>query len=483
MKNEWINKKRERSVNSLKLWSDNPRLNPSNEYVRLSDYINEIISNDFDKNEFIRLVKSIVDRDFLSFDPVVVWQKEKDGPYTVIEGNRRVIALKLLREPHKAPKAIKQTIAKLAQGAKNKDFLEKIPVLIAPSFEDIEWYLHERHNQSGLMRKWSREQQLNAIYDLYEKYNGDIASLIRISGLSQGDIEGHIRVIKLKNYIHNLKDLLSDEEYSTAVSHRFPISTLERWFSNTEVRKRWNINYDGVNVNVETEEDDFKKAYSQLVKWMLADEKAENKINSRTIRNAEQIVHFLDKFEKVNKSDVPISFTERKNNGTVAKDVVKPQTASPITKNNKRTKLIDNKYSLTTTDLRLLDIFEELKNIPLRWKNAISASIRVILDISVRNYIINNNLEADICKKYKTALVNITLQQRLDFLKDKLPKKQNDILAKLLNYENEFSLSVLNGFVHGSDTHHLDAGFLNRFWDFLFPLFKEILDISEVENK
>lgn len=483
MNNNWINKKRDRSINSLKLWSENPRLNPDNSYVRLSDYVNEIISDKYEKDEFIRLVKSIVDRDFLSFDPIVVWQKEKEGPYTVAEGNRRVIALKLLKEPKRAPKAIKQTIAKLAQGAKGKDYLEKIPVLIAPAYEDIEWYLHERHNQSGLMRKWSREQQLNAIYDLYEKYDGDIGIIINISGLSQGDIEGHIRVIKLKNYIHNLKDLLKEDEYSTAISHRFPISTLERWFANTEVRKRWNINYNGVNVDIETKEDDFKKAYAQLVKWMLTDEKSENKINSRTIRNSEQIVKFLDRFEAVNKSDVPISFIDRKNNGTaVAKGATKPKSTSPVTRNNKRTKLIDKKYMLTTTDLRLLDIFEELKNIPLRWKNAISASIRVILDISVRNYIVNNDYESEICRKYKATLKDITLQKRLDFLKDKLPKKQNAIVAHLLNPANEFSLTVLNGFVHGSDTHHLDAGFLNRFWDFLFPLFREILDISKNEN-
>ncbi|MBL4561541.1 MAG: ParB N-terminal domain-containing protein [Labilibaculum sp.] len=480
---KWIDYKRYRSVTNLKLWSENPRLNPDNKYVRLSDYVNDIISDDYEKREFIKLVKSITDRGFLSFDPVVVWQKEKEGPYTVAEGNRRVIAIKLLKNPHKAPKAIKQTITKLALEAKGKDFLDKLPVVIAPTFEDIEWYLHERHNQSGLMRRWSREQQLNAIYDLYEKYEGNIQTLIKISGLSQGDIEGHIRVIRLKNYIRNLKDNLTDGEYIRAISHRFPISTLERWFSNTDVRKEWNIKYDGVNVNIETEEIDFKNVYSQLVKRMLLGEKSEDKINSRTIRNADQVKQFLSKFDSVRKSVNPITFTERNSNGSsLSRKDTTPKGDSPITRNNRRTKLIDSKYSLTTTDLRLLDIFEELKRIPLRWKNAVSASIRIILDISIRKYIETNNYKEEIQKACKTAFVNTTLHQRLEFLKDKLPKKQRDIIAKLLNPSNELSLSVLNGFVHSSNTYNIDATFLNRFWDFLFPLFCEILDINEIKN-
>lgn len=52
-------------------------------------------------------------------------------------------------------------------------------------------------------------------------------------------------------------------------------------------------------------------------------------------------------------------------------------------------------------------------------------------------------------------------------------------MSKLLNPENEYSLDVLNGYIHSNDTHYSGKQFLNGFWDFLFPLFEKILEINE----
>ena len=52
-------------------------------------------------------------------------------------------------------------------------------------------------------------------------------------------------------------------------------------------------------------------------------------------------------------------------------------------------------------------------------------------------------------------------------------------IVKLTNDANEFSLDVLNGYQHSKETVYLDKQFLNRFWDFLFPLFETLLDIKE----
>lgn len=57
--------------------------------------------------------------------------------------------------------------------------------------------------------------------------------------------------------------------------------------------------------------------------------------------------------------------------------------------------------------------------------------------------------------------------------------KSQVIVSKLLNPENEYSLDVLNGYIHSNDTHYSGKQFLNGFWDFLFPLFEKILEINE----
>ena len=111
-------------------------------------------------------------------------------------------------------------------------------------------------------------------------------------------------------------------------------------------------------------------------------------------------------------------------------------------------------------------------------------AIRIFLDIAIRDYIIGEGLEADLCKSCKASMREIPLQKRLSFLKDNHFKGDaKSIVEKLLNYSNDFSLDVLNGYVHSSTTVYLSKQFLNRFWDLLFPLFEVLLDIKEVQEK
>ena len=90
------------------------------------------------------------------------------------------------------------------------------------------------------------------------------------------------------------------------------------------------------------------------------------------------------------------------------------------------------------------------------------------------------NLIEDIQKKKQANIREINLSNRLEYLKsyNEFPKDLRGIIAKLLNAENEFSLDVLNGYMHSSKTCFIDDNFLKRFWDFLFPLFQHMLDIS-----
>lgn len=105
---------------------------------------------------------------------------------------------------------------------------------------------------------------------------------------------------------------------------------------------------------------------------------------------------------------------------------------------------------------------------------------RVFLDISVRLYIEEKGWEMEITKNRQNCFQEVTLHKRLAFIKDKLPKcEEKTIIERLLNPKNEFSLDVLNGYVHSSDTHYELRQFMNGFWDFMFPLFRMMLDIRE----
>ena len=152
--------------------------------------------------------------------------------------------------------------------------------------------------------------------------------------------------------------------------------------------------------------------------------------------------------------------------------------------NPKRNRLIPNIFSLGISSARIANLFEELKNLPeSRYPNATASSLRVLLDLSVHSYLERNSLFAQLRQQYNVSSENIPLKRRLEFLKGIIADNNSKkIIAKLLSPDNEFSLDVLNGYVHSESNAFVDKAFLNRFFDFLFPLLKEFDAITETEG-
>ena len=135
-KYEWLVKRYLRSVDSLKLWAENPRLNPDGKYLNLLDYVEELLSDNSEKESFVKLLTSISEKGFIPSDPIVVWRNEDDTHCYVAEGNRRVLALKILRNPKKAPKSIRPLVKQLSSNT-NLDDIQKITPFDLPGFKRL----------------------------------------------------------------------------------------------------------------------------------------------------------------------------------------------------------------------------------------------------------------------------------------------------------------------------------------------------------
>lgn len=492
---EWLNKKTPRSVDQLRLWSENPRLNPEENHLTLSDFAEDLTTEKADKDDFYALVNSIVEDGFVPADPIVVWQNEENQKYYVAEGNRRLIALKLLREPHKAPQSIRSFIRKSSEKI-NLTEIEKIYVNVAPTFEDAEWYINQRNSSSSLQRKWSSEQQKRWISSLYEKYEGDIEKIISVTKLSKSDLESIIRLLKIKDYVKldEVKGKLTEEEFALANSYRFPITILERFFNFIDVKDRWGLVYDGIEVNIISNKLSFYNAFAELIKRIVNNN--DDKINTRltkddleSVLNSLPIVVFDIEKETEDNSD-NLEHSENTENTSPTDNNTQDQnnqnaknqstTTQHLKGNVDRKNLILPIYVLETDSARLLGLFEEFKRISLSYRNTVSASMRVFLDLAVFKYIESEGIETAIKTFYRDDIKNIPLKKRLEYLKsNKLTGKSQTIVSKLIEPSNQYSLNVLNGFIHSQETHFLNKQFLNGFWDFLFPLFEVLLVIKE----
>lgn len=493
---KWLVKKSLRSVDLLRLWTENPRLDPESTYTTTRDFAEGITSIPAERDSFIDLAKSIVNLGFIPADPIVVWQHPENFKFYVAEGNRRVLILKLLRHPAKAPKSIRSIFIKLSKQV-DHDLIEKIPVSIAPDFESAEWYISQRHSPLSNQRKWSSEQKKRWVSYLYEKYNGDLFTIRQKFEITESELLEIIRALKIKAYVPLIKDKLSPEDYELATSYAFPITNIERFFSYSKVREAWGLEFENYDVKLSANEESFLFAFSELIKRMVLPRGDENRIDSRSLSNSEGIEAALNSLPTVIKTTPENSNSsivgKIDNNSSPSQPVQDP--AAPIVppkvseaerrqslrNNPQRTRLINDFLTVNSDSHKLTQVFEELKSIPLKYTNCIGASMRVVLDLAVLNYIEAENLESEICKEFQSSLREIVLKKRLEFLKKKIPdSKANIVIQRLLNSSNEFSLDVLNGYVHNKETHYLSPNFLNRFWDSIFPLLERLVVIKEM---
>jgi len=482
----WFNRRYQRSIDHLRPWSGNPRLNPEEQHVNLRDFVEDIIQEDGDKANFMDLVRSIATNGFIPADPIVVWKDAKNERYYVAEGNRRVLALKLLRDPSKAPREIRGTVKSLS---KTWTRIDKIHVNIAPSLEDAEWYISQRNSTSSILKRWSRLQQMRWVEFLYEKYADDPEVLIQKSNMTLSEIEQIIRYIRLLNLVNEeqVKSVLTEDEYRRATAHTFPITIFERFFNLTKVREAWGFDFDGPNI-IFKNKTGFLTAFTEVIIGIV-NPRAEVRLDTRNV-SADKIEELLEKLPKV---DVDVSDPYRVGQPDEPQPEPEPEPEpqpdpKPSHREQKgniyRNRLILSFYQLNTSEARLSQLFYELKKLSVNsYVSVCAAAVRVFLDLAVLDFIQSEALEEDVRTRFHHELKQVPLKTRLDYLSRCSKLKDNakavKVLKGLINEKETYNLDILNGYVHSKDTEYLSKTILNGFWDHIFPLLQAMLDITE----
>lgn len=491
-KNKWYENRVLRSVDNLKLWQNNPRFDPSNKLITVRDYVEELISDKNDEQSFLDLLSSISDRGFLSFDPIVVWQDENNN-FLVAEGNRRVMALKLLRSPEKAPIAIRKTVIKLSRKI-DRDSIEKIRVCVAPSYNDAQWYILQRHSNASHQIRWQRLQQQRFIIRLYDTLDQNIEETIRQSGFKRAAIIEALRYVKIRDIATKpeVTVYLTEEEKTLILSHRLSMTILERWFGNSQVREAWHINFseDGVSINAEPQS--FYLAYAEFLKLMLnKNNKLGYAVNTRSIdSHFQEIFDSLPKVFSLHDKTAPKIIASPKPTAdnmpegeNEKRDPKGNEDGKPFLKGNpKRRQLTDKYHDIHVKNYKLKALFEELQKLPVYlYPNVSAAAIRIFLELAVDEYVISNELQHDLAKREK-SYNDVKLLQKLSILRGEFinDRDANKVIDQLLHHGNDYSLNTLNEYIHGVKIHKVEPQFLNRFWDMLSPLFSILINLRDI---
>ncbi len=153
------------------------------------------------------LMRSVGEKGFFGGEPLLVLPDEKRGGHTVVEGNRRLGAVRLLHNPDLST-VKRNTLRSIAERARHKP--EKMPVIIYTSRDEILDYLGYRHITG--IKDWtplSKAKYLRQLYERSEEETPDrrCRELARIIG-SRSD---YVRKLLCSLSVH---DRIRDSGYS-----------------------------------------------------------------------------------------------------------------------------------------------------------------------------------------------------------------------------------------------------------------------------
>jgi hypothetical protein len=153
----------------------------------------------------LELKSSIVTNGFLAVERLVVRPyPATPSKYVVIEGNRRLAALRWLKDDHEAGVSIPQSVIEV---------LDKVPVVVIDDDSDDSIYLSLmgiRH--VGGIRQWGGYQRAKLVTELRDKHqieSGDVGGRL---GMSTQEVNRRYRAFKA------LQQMQNDEEFGDRAS-------------------------------------------------------------------------------------------------------------------------------------------------------------------------------------------------------------------------------------------------------------------------
>src|ERR1051325_2939268 len=463
-------------VASLHLDAKNPRLGRET----IARAPREIIQHLFEHDKALDVAQSIVARGYFPNEPLLAVRE--DDRYVVVEGNRRLAALKALKEPGLLEGGAARQIEKLARRVIDPQSIARVPVVIAPNRRITDRQIAGKHIGTPVL-PWRAENRASFILEKLEE-GYDNAELLDELGFSASDIQAARQTRAIADMARSLS--LPEEIKAKLENRRSKLfTTLGRVFESTVGRDFLHIepNIDH-GLKGTTTSSEFAKGFSKLVSDV-----ALGKQSSRTLNTNEDIRKY---FESWDAKDRPA----KKRGSFIPADLVTGSSvaSSPIapeTKKEPRNKQISQTILPRSFKVRfggdpLIDIRGELTKLRRdKFPNAGSVLLRVFFELAALDYLkrtgelakVTATLKAKNALRHDTPTIKQLMPTLISIVKKQLPKVDADKVEKAIKYDPTapFSISDLHSFVHQSGEWPGERD-IQQFWLRTEPLFRMMLE-------
>jgi hypothetical protein len=462
-------------VAKLHLDAKNPRLGQD---VR-GHAPRDIIQHLFDHDKALEIAQSIVFRGYFVNEPLLAIVE--DGQHIVVEGNRRLAALKALREPALIEGNNRGKIERLSRKIADINSIVRVPVTIAPDRKSTDKQIAGRHLGTPVLA-WRPENRASFILEkLEEGYSND--DLRDELGFTLADIQDARLTRAITDMARSID--LTDEVKAKVESPKAQLfTTIKRVFDSSEGRKNLFVQPDpDYGIVGSTTKKEFLKGFSKLVTDL-----ALGKESSRTLNTNEDINNYFKKWSSEEKP-------KKKRGRFVPSDVIKEKKIEYYPKeekvNKKKSKsefstVIPSSLKVRYGTDRLVDIRRELIKIKRKdYPNAGAVLLRVFFELSVHDYLKRtgdlDRVVDELRKKNKLRHGVPTLRDLFPTLKriakNKLSNSEAAKVEKAIRYDPAapFTLNDLHSFVHNPSDIPGERD-IYQFWIRTEPLFRLMLE-------
>lgn len=467
------------SVSSLLPDEKNPRL--GNESGARSP--REIIQYLFDHDGALEVAESIAAYGYFESEPLLAIRSGRH--FIVVEGNRRLAALKVLRDPHLLTGQTRRRIEVLNKTI-DLDAISRVPVTIAPNRRATDPVVAVRHVGTPV-RAWQAANRAKFVLDkLDEGYSNE--NLHDELGISEKDIQSARRTRAISEMTRVL-DVPAEVKEKIDNPRVKLFSTLERVIDSTVGRKFLKLEPNPDHgLRGLTAIDEFKRAFAQLVSDI-----ALQKETSRSLNNNDDI---RDYFERRN----PSAAAQEKQGSFLPEDIISGRSTNTIEirKPTVRTKkknpsVIPSNLKVKHGHERLVDIRGELVRLKRStYPNAGAVLLRVFLEIAIKDYLERTGrlqlVIEDLKRKNKLPKHGVPPMRQLSaeivkVAKDQLDPSSATMVEKALRYDPAapFSVNDLHAFVHLADFPGEND--IRQFWNRTESLFRLMLEREPEASK
>lgn len=392
-------------------------------------------------------------------DPIFIAKHEKlSNQYNVLEGNRRVTALKLLENPNLIPETNKSLLNKFKKLNEqySKSPIEKVPCILFDDENEAEHWIELKHTgQNDGIGTVSWDAQQKARFD--EKVKGTSSYALQIIDFlhKESSVDP-----ELKNNLNKIKS-----------------SSLQRLATDPDFRRVAGIDIKNGKVVTRYEPSEVVKPLSKAANDLLRKD-----FTVKNIYYKDDRLNYLETFKK---TDLPDKSQELIGDweliSTTKPKKINPKKIKSISKKNKniiskRHTIIPKSTIITINQPRVNKIYHELKDLDLRdFENSGAITFRVFIELSMDSYIeknpisgVNNN--SKLSHKLKSVATDLECRKILD--KDKLKGAYTSSTMK----DSIFSIDTFNAFVHNKDFHP-DSEQLKKNWDNLEIFFVKLWEL------